>query len=240
MRVFHTTQADATTTNATLERLRHALAPLRARHAGATDFEQFEGALHALFMAAEREVLAEELERLDVNRPQLLIDGHLHHRVLRSSETYNQRRRAGDGDAYAVSVRARYGGGSAGVARRHGGGSVHAAGGDAPNAAGGGRAVSGGGQHASVEEQSGPVAQSVLGTVGSATAGVREAVARGDAYSRSGSDGGGVARRGDDADEGRGAQCQACGDVGRRQAHARPSRLSRSRLGDAECLRCRR
>ena len=88
MRVFHTTQADATTTNATMERLRHALAPLRARHAGATDFEPFEGALHALFMAAEREVLAEELERLDVNRPQLLIDGRPHHRVLRSSETY--------------------------------------------------------------------------------------------------------------------------------------------------------
>ena len=88
MRAFHTTQADATTTNATMERLRHALAPLRARHAGATDFEQFEGALHALFMAAEREVLATELERLDVNRPQLLIDGRPHHRVLRSSETY--------------------------------------------------------------------------------------------------------------------------------------------------------
>ena len=79
MRVFHTTQADATTTNATLERLRHALAPLRARHAGATDFEPFEGALHALFMAAEREVLATELARLEVNRPQWLIDGHLHH-----------------------------------------------------------------------------------------------------------------------------------------------------------------
>ena len=79
MRVFHTTQADATTTNATMERL---------RHAGATDFEPFEGALHALFMAAGREVLATELERLEVSRPQWLIDGRPHHRVLRSSETY--------------------------------------------------------------------------------------------------------------------------------------------------------
>ena len=43
----------------------------------AEDFERF-----------EREVLAGELEALDIDRPCLLIAGRRHHRVLRSSETY--------------------------------------------------------------------------------------------------------------------------------------------------------
>ena len=88
MRVFHTTQVDAMTTHATLERLHKAVALLRAGRGAEANFECFESALHTLFMAAERELLAEELEGLDVNRPQLVIDGQLHQRVLRSSETY--------------------------------------------------------------------------------------------------------------------------------------------------------
>ena len=41
-------------------------------------------------MQAEREVLAAELERLDVNCPQLLIAGQRYHRALRRSETYTR------------------------------------------------------------------------------------------------------------------------------------------------------
>jgi len=88
MQVFHTTRNDATAKNAAIERLHKAVAELRARRGAEENFEGFEQELHAVFMDAECEILAEELERLDVNQPQLLIDGHLHHRVLRSSETY--------------------------------------------------------------------------------------------------------------------------------------------------------
>ena len=88
MQVFHTAQNDATARNAAIERLHKAVVELRARRGAEENFEGFEQELHAVFMDAECEILAEELERLDVNQPQLLIDGHLHHRVLRSSETY--------------------------------------------------------------------------------------------------------------------------------------------------------
>ena len=88
MRVLQTTQADATAADAAVERLHAAVTRLRARRGADERFEGFESALHEVFMQAEREVLAEELARLDVNRPQVLIDGHLYHRALRSSETY--------------------------------------------------------------------------------------------------------------------------------------------------------
>ena len=52
------------------------------------DFERFERELHQRFVAAEREVLAGELQRLDVNVPAVTIDGRRHRRVLRSTETY--------------------------------------------------------------------------------------------------------------------------------------------------------
>ena len=52
------------------------------------DFERFERELHQRFVAAEREVLAGELQRLDVNEPAVTIDGRRHRRVLRSTETY--------------------------------------------------------------------------------------------------------------------------------------------------------
>ena len=52
------------------------------------DFERFEGEVHQLFAAAERAVLADELERLDVNQPEVNIEGRRHRRVLRASETY--------------------------------------------------------------------------------------------------------------------------------------------------------
>ena len=88
MRVFHTIQADVTTTNAALERLHETIAQLRAGRAADENFERFESEPHALFRHAERELLAEELERLEVDRSQLLMDGQWRPRVLRSSETY--------------------------------------------------------------------------------------------------------------------------------------------------------
>lgn len=88
MQVFHTTKNDATARNAVIERLHKAVVELRARGGAEENFEGFERELHAVFMDAECESIAEELERLDVNQPQLLIEGQKHHRVLRSSETY--------------------------------------------------------------------------------------------------------------------------------------------------------
>lgn len=88
MQVFHTLRTDATATSAAIERLHSAVGELRARRGADESFEDFESELHALFMAAERDMLAAELEQLDVNRPQLLIDGQSHHRVLRSAQSY--------------------------------------------------------------------------------------------------------------------------------------------------------
>lgn len=59
---------------------------LRAGNDAGEDVERFERNVHALFAEAEREVLAEELESLDV--PSVVIEGRVHHRVLRSCETY--------------------------------------------------------------------------------------------------------------------------------------------------------
>jgi len=52
------------------------------------DFAAFERDLHERVAEVEREFLAEELKRLDVDVPVVLIDGVPHRRVLRSEETY--------------------------------------------------------------------------------------------------------------------------------------------------------
>ncbi len=52
------------------------------------DFERFECEVHALFVTAEREVLGDGLSRLDVDVPAVVIDGRVHHRVLRGTESY--------------------------------------------------------------------------------------------------------------------------------------------------------
>ena len=52
------------------------------------DFESFERAVHERFVAAERAVLAGELQRLDVDVPEVTIGGRCLRRVLRSTETY--------------------------------------------------------------------------------------------------------------------------------------------------------
>lgn len=89
MPVFHNTHSAVTeSSHATLQRLQGALARLRACRTAQEDFDGFERELHEVFMAAEREVLAQELEQLDVNLPRLLIDGQRYHRVLRSAQVY--------------------------------------------------------------------------------------------------------------------------------------------------------
>ena len=86
MPVFHPSvrRASATTTPAALRRLAQALNTLSQGEG----FEALEREVHALFVQAEREVLAGELERLDVDTAYVVIDGRRHGRVLRSSETY--------------------------------------------------------------------------------------------------------------------------------------------------------
>ena len=52
------------------------------------DLEAFEREMHALFAAAECEALAQELARLDVDVPVILVEGIAHRRVVRCEETY--------------------------------------------------------------------------------------------------------------------------------------------------------
>ena len=88
MPVFHTHQRDTTGARSVVARLQASLTTLRAHHDPGEDFERFEREVHTLFVDAEREVLGEALERLDVDLPSVVIGGHVHHRVLRSAETY--------------------------------------------------------------------------------------------------------------------------------------------------------
>jgi len=88
MQVFHTVQPDAKLSADALTRLAAGLDELRSSAPGDMSFEALEAQLHRLFVNAERDVLGEELERLDVNLPQLLLDGQIYRRVLRSAMTY--------------------------------------------------------------------------------------------------------------------------------------------------------
>jgi hypothetical protein len=90
MPVFHDRSRGATTRHIvqSLKRLETTLHRLCDGGLAGEDFECFEREVHALFVQAEREVLAGELESLDVDLPYVDIAGRTHHRVLRSSETY--------------------------------------------------------------------------------------------------------------------------------------------------------
>jgi hypothetical protein len=90
MRVFHPRAARTSvqSIHPSLQRLHAAFCELVQHAPEQEGFEDFERKLHALFVQAERELLGEGLERLDVDVPWLLIDGRRHRRVLRSSETY--------------------------------------------------------------------------------------------------------------------------------------------------------
>jgi len=71
-----------------LERLRGFVAFRRVATQPVPDLDAFEKELHAVFAAAECEVLAEELARFDVDLPLVEIGGVSHRRVLRCEETY--------------------------------------------------------------------------------------------------------------------------------------------------------
>ena len=92
MRVSHShTETDTTprpNARAALQRLQHEVVAKISAMNEVEDFERFEREVHALFVTAEREVLGDGLSRLDVDLPSVVIDGRVHHRILRGTETY--------------------------------------------------------------------------------------------------------------------------------------------------------
>ena len=89
MPVFHVPSHRATERGArAVESLCAQVDAFRARSLVGEDFEAVERDLHAQFIAAEREVLGELLERLDIDAPAVEIDQRRYHRVLDSTESY--------------------------------------------------------------------------------------------------------------------------------------------------------
>lgn len=91
MAVFHVpclaSSANARATLA-LERLCEHVDGFRTRALVGEDFERVERELHERFVEAEREVLGQLLEHLDVDVASVQVGGRRHYRVLRSTETY--------------------------------------------------------------------------------------------------------------------------------------------------------
>lgn len=79
--------ADSTTPSA-MDRLSQFVAERRQAKAPVADLAAFERELRQKVAALEQEVIAGELERFDLDVPELLVDGVLHRRVLRSQQTY--------------------------------------------------------------------------------------------------------------------------------------------------------
>ena len=91
MSVFHVPSVCANANSrapGALERLSEHVGAFHTRPLAGEDFERVERELHERFVAAEREVLGQLLERLDVDMPSVEIGGRRCHRVLRSTETY--------------------------------------------------------------------------------------------------------------------------------------------------------
>ena len=55
---------------------------------GAREFYEFEKALHARLMEAEREIVGRVMAASDVDADAIEIEGRVHRRVLRSAQTY--------------------------------------------------------------------------------------------------------------------------------------------------------
>ena len=146
MAVFHSTAAQTIAPIAALERLEAAISQVRGQHEG--NFERLERELHALFVTAERELLGEELERLDIDVPSVLVEGEVQvtrslYRSGKSSAVVPMELRAGMVAGHWTPLAARQ---ALWVV-------THLTPGE------GGRAVSRAGQHAPVEELSGPVTE---------------------------------------------------------------------------------
>ena len=91
MPVFHVPSHRANPTERSaraLDSLCEQVEAVRARSLVGEDFEAVERELHAQFIAAEREVLGELLERLDIDAPAVELDERRYHRVLDSTESY--------------------------------------------------------------------------------------------------------------------------------------------------------
>jgi hypothetical protein len=72
-----------------MEKLRAFVDSLPMRElAGPQSFAQFEEELHRRCMEFERDIIASEMARLDVDADAVVIDGKVHRRVLRQSQTY--------------------------------------------------------------------------------------------------------------------------------------------------------
>ena len=127
------------------------------------DFERVERELHERFVEAEREVLGELLERLDVDAPSVALGGRRYHRVLRSTESYTTAVGPVTAERTLYRVRARTRGGPDGASRRDCRGALDGAGGTAGELRGGaddaerGRgAAARARQHGAVEELARP------------------------------------------------------------------------------------
>ena len=195
-----------------LKELPQRIQALLKRHDASQElgFEELEHELHALFTHAECAATSEALERHDVDLPHVFIDAEKHHRAYRCEKTYLCA--VGPVTAMRTLYRARPGERAVAAMERkvgivEGYWTPHAARQGAmltahlvPREA---EEVFGGvGQHDALEELAGPTAQGALGALGGAAPPVRGEGARGDAQGRGhGVHRGGLARRGDGADE---------------------------------------
>ena len=87
MRVSHEQTAPVTPEKA-FDRLQAFIAERRSSKEPCGDMECFERELHEYVVAVEREGLAEELARLDVDLPAVTIEGELYRQVVRCEESY--------------------------------------------------------------------------------------------------------------------------------------------------------
>ena len=168
-----------------LARLVEQVNALRARPVTGEDFEEMEREFRALFAEAEREVVGETLERLDMDLPFVEIEGRRYRRVLRSHATYTSAagavgvhrtlyRCGGERAVAPMELRAGIVAGhwTALAARQASVVVAHV------TAQEGGEGVSGVGADEALEEFTGPVAEGVGWAVGGAARGVRGGVAR--------------------------------------------------------------
>ena len=87
MRVSHERTAPVTLESA-VDRLKALIAERRSSKEPCGDMECFERELHEYVVEVEREVLAEELARLDVDLPTVTIEGEVYRQVVRCEESY--------------------------------------------------------------------------------------------------------------------------------------------------------
>lgn len=88
MRVSQITTKETSANRSLWEELTAFLEERRLADEPVADLDAFERKLHELFAAAEAEAMGAELERFDLDVPEVLIDGVPHRRVLRCAQTY--------------------------------------------------------------------------------------------------------------------------------------------------------